>query len=65
VAFLFAKIGVRAHDIDPRSFDAMLCRLAEGESGGDGDGDDDRFDFLSSHPPTSQRAQCATPPVAE
>jgi Zn-dependent protease with chaperone function len=61
----FAKQWLREHDIDPRSFDAMLCRLAEGESGGDGDGDDDRFDFLSSHPPTSQRAQCATPPVAE
>lgn len=58
----FARQWLRDHDIDAGNFDSMLCRLAQEESGGD---DDDRFDFLSSHPPTSQRAQCATPAAAE
>ena len=57
----FAKQWLREHKVDPRNFDSMLCRLAESESGDD----DDRFDFLSSHPPTAQRAQCATAAAAE
>jgi Zn-dependent protease with chaperone function len=57
----FARQWLREHDVDVRNFDSMLCRLAEGESGDD----DDRFDFLSSHPPTAQRARCATPAAAE
>jgi Zn-dependent protease with chaperone function len=57
----FAKRWLREHQVDPRSFDAILCRLFEDESGGG----DDRFDFLSSHPPTSERAHCATPSPRE
>jgi Zn-dependent protease with chaperone function len=58
----FAKQWLRDHAIDESHFDSMLCRLADGEADDD---EDTRFDFLSSHPPTSQRAKCAAPAAAE
>jgi hypothetical protein len=43
---------LRAHGVAESNFDAILCRIAGGDK------DSDTFDFLSSHPATSQRAHC-------
>jgi Zn-dependent protease with chaperone function len=57
----FAKRWLSENRVDPRSFDTILCRLGEGEN----ETGDERLDFLSTHPPTSQRAHCATAARAE
>jgi Zn-dependent protease with chaperone function len=47
----FARGWLQRHAIDPRHFDAILCRLARGAG-------DSALAFLDSHPPTAERADC-------
>jgi Zn-dependent protease with chaperone function len=51
----FSKQWLREHDIAESNFDAILCRISG--SHGQEDGEDD-FDYFSSHPSTTERAQC-------
>jgi Zn-dependent protease with chaperone function len=55
----FAKQWLRENGIAESNFDTILCRLT-GSHGGAKDGD--KYDYFSSHPSTSERAQC---PVEE
>ncbi|HEU5136637.1 MAG TPA: M48 family metallopeptidase [Steroidobacteraceae bacterium] len=52
----FAKQWLRENGIAESSFDSMLCRLNDSHGGGE---EDDDFDYFSSHPATSERAQCS------
>jgi Zn-dependent protease with chaperone function len=53
-ADVFAKQWLKEHGIAESHFDAMLCRLAADNSEGS------VLNFLASHPPTSERAHCAS-----
>lgn len=48
----FSRAWLQANGIDPVNFDRILCRMP-----GAGYGDDPML-FLSTHPPTSERARC-------
>jgi Zn-dependent protease with chaperone function len=48
----FSRQWLRTHGIAESNFDAILCRIAGGDK------DPGTFDFMSSHPATSQRAHC-------
>lgn len=48
----FSRQWLRANHIPESNFDAILCRIAGGDK------DPGTFDFMSSHPATSQRAHC-------
>jgi Zn-dependent protease with chaperone function len=69
----FAKQWLRENGIAESKFDAILCRIsgshgvAKDEIKGKGK-EEDRFDYFSSHPSTSERARCPKeeePPVEE
>jgi Zn-dependent protease with chaperone function len=55
-ADVFAKQWLMKNNIAPERFDAILCRLdaAVGSAVSS-----DVLDYMSSHPPTSERARCA------
>jgi Zn-dependent protease with chaperone function len=55
----FAKKWLRENSIDESNFDAILCRISGSHRKGETKGSDkDRFDYFSSHPSTTERAQC-------
>lgn len=49
----FSRQWLQKHGIDPGNFDSMLCRLVR-----KGGGEDGLTGFISSHPPTAERASC-------
>jgi Zn-dependent protease with chaperone function len=51
----FAKSWLREHGIPERRFDDLLCRLEKQSPAGT------EVRYLSSHPPTEERANCAAP----
>ena len=51
----FAKSWLREHGIPERRFDDLLCRLEKQSPSGA------EVRYLSSHPPTEERANCAAP----
>lgn len=54
----FARQWMRENGVAESSFDAILCRIA-GDAKGSGP-----YDFLATHPPLSERADCHAQPEA-
>ena len=54
----FAKQWLRENGIAESNFDTILCRLDDSHGDADDKDDKDDFDYFSSHPSTTERAQC-------
>ena len=61
----FAKQWLREHGIAESNFDAILCRISGSHGGTKSERKQkESFDYFSSHPSTTERAQCPEEEVA-